>query len=465
MKKKLSLLISIIVTASLVAAPAIAAPKTGAKCSTKGTTSISQGKKYTCINVGSRLVWNKGVVTPTPTSTAPTASPEKPIVTETYTEPKFVSAAIDDCKIKENSTEGSLRGNLASGFPFMSRFSTYPKEMKFALVPIDFSDLQGELGFKSRVQTQMQTLSDWYSQVSGGKFAITWTMANDWIRLPGSSKDFAVQYSGAYPDTANFWNKVIPVVDSKMDLTGVQSIAFILPSGQTIVPESAQSFPFMQEMKDKNSSKTNIISFATPGVYFESPVRTYWSYWAHEFGHTLGLAHVGSSRGSSQTMNGYDLLGNQDGPYRELSGWMRFIIGWLDDSQVYCQDPLTPGTNEITLIPLNDPKAGIKTVIIPTSQDSAIVIDSRRPTKFSCTNNLPSGVLVYTYDAKLGNQSYFLTAQYPSNRPKNIKCEGNERMEMYPDALLHKGDSIKVGGYEVSVVSSGVFDKVKITKD
>jgi hypothetical protein len=158
-------------------------------------------------------------------------------------------------------------------------------------------------------------------------------------------------------------------------------------------------------------------------------------------------------------------MGNQDGPYRELSGWMRFIIGWLDDSQIYCQDVQNLITNDISLIPLSDSKPGIKIAVVPTSVDSAIIIESRRPTQFSCDiPNLPRGVFVYTYDAKLGNQDYFLTAHYPLDRPKNIKCPNNDRMENYPDALLHKGDSIQVGDFLITVISSGNVDQVRITK-
>jgi len=334
-----------------------------------------------------------------------------------------------------------------------------------AYIPIDFSDLVGDANYKTRLGDQPKTVSDWYSSVSGGKLSVSWTVGNEWIRLPGTSADYAVQFSGSYPETANFWKKVFPVIDVKFDLTGVQVINFVLPSGQTIIKESVQSFPFLDEMKNVNSSKTSILSFAAAGVYFDGKIRPYWSYWAHEFGHVIGLAHVGSSRGPSQTINIYDLMGSQDGPYRELSGWLRFIIGWLDDSQVYCQDVDNLSTNEISLVPLSEGKPGIKMAVIPTSVDSAIIIESRRPTKFSCDiPNLPSGVLVYTYDAKLGNQEDFLTAQYPLDRPKNIKCAGNDKMENYSDALLHKGDSIQVGNYVISVISSGNVDQVRITK-
>ena len=463
----------------LIPVTAVSAQKItpGSTCKVLNQKVVYQNKSYNCIKSGKKLVWNKGVAVkkPTPTATpspTPTPTPSGSAVDQKvnsdnnlYAEPKMKTLPIERCKIKENSDQGSLKGDTASGFPFMPLYSTFPKEIKMALIPIDFSDLPGESNFKSRVESQMQNMSDWYSQVSSGKLKISWTVGNDWIRLPGSSKEYAVPFSGSYPETSNFWKKIIPIIDSKFDLTGVQTINFVLPNGQKIVTESVQSFPWQDEMKTANSSKTKLISFTAPGVYFDNPVRPYWSYWAHEFGHVLGLAHVGSSRGSSQTMNGYDLMGNQDGPFRELSGWMRFIIGWLDDSQVYCQDVENLTTNEVSLVPLSDSKPGIKLVVIPTSIDSAIVIDSRRPTKFSCDiPGLPSGALVYTYDAKLGNQSYFLTAQYPKDRPKVIKCLQNEKMENYPDALLHKGDSIQVGDFQISVVSSGNFDQIKITK-
>ncbi len=57
--------------------PAHAAATAGAKCATKGQIKISQGRKYTCIKSGKKLLWNKGIevaptipnVTPTPTPT------------------------------------------------------------------------------------------------------------------------------------------------------------------------------------------------------------------------------------------------------------------------------------------------------------------------------------------------------------------------------------------------------------
>jgi M6 family metalloprotease-like protein len=407
-----------------------------------------------------RLIWmvNYRFANPNPRPTLPAIKYD----INQYAEPKMPSAPIQNCKIQEKSDQGALRGDLASGFPFMPRFQSYPAKYKMALVPIDFADFEGDKGFRSRVNDQMQLMSDWYKDVSGGRLIIEWVVSDEWIRLPGTSKDYFVEFSGKYPDTENFWKNVLPVVDSKFDLTGVQTINFLLPQNQQFIYESVQSFSFLSEMKKYNSSKTKIFSFATAGTVFEAPDTALWEYWAHEFAHEIGLAHVGASRGEVEPIMQMDLLGDHDGPYRELSGWMRFIIGWLSDSQVYCQETSGFTSNEISLVPLSDNKVGIKTVVIPTGVDSAIVIDSRRPTKYGCpVPNLPGGVLVYTYDAKLGNQSYFIKAHYPGGRQPTIRCEVRTT---YPDILLHTGDSVQVGAYKITVTSSGTYDQIRITK-
>ena len=83
MKKPFSFLIALTFIISSFSVPAFGAVKVGDKCLTKGETKIFQGKKFKCIKLGTKLVWNKGVImkptpTPTPTSTptpTPTSSP------------------------------------------------------------------------------------------------------------------------------------------------------------------------------------------------------------------------------------------------------------------------------------------------------------------------------------------------------------------------------------------------------
>ena len=245
MKKFLLWLSIFALIGSSAVVTASAAVKAGGTCKKVNSTTTVSGYKYTCIKSGKKLVWSKGVkvvvkTTPTPT---PTPSPT-PTATNAnfdnnvYSDPKMLGTSIEKCKIQEISNQGNAKGDLASGFPFMNRFATYSKEIKMAFIPIDFSDLAGDANYKTRLGDQPKTLSDWYSSVSGGKLSVTWTIGNEWIRLPGTSADYAVPFSGSYPETANFWKKVLPIIDAKFDLTGFHVINFVLPSGQMIIKVS-----------------------------------------------------------------------------------------------------------------------------------------------------------------------------------------------------------------------------------
>ena len=85
MKKTLTVLVAITFLGSSLSLPAFAAVKSGAKCATKDQIKTSQGKKYTCIKSGKKLVWNKGVLVIKP-ATEPVATPQKVIFTPWATE-------------------------------------------------------------------------------------------------------------------------------------------------------------------------------------------------------------------------------------------------------------------------------------------------------------------------------------------------------------------------------------------
>ncbi len=75
-------LLGIFITIALFAGPvtAVAAVKAGDSCKKIGSTATANGKKFTCVKSGKKLVWNKGVavVKPTPTpAPIPTSAQSK----------------------------------------------------------------------------------------------------------------------------------------------------------------------------------------------------------------------------------------------------------------------------------------------------------------------------------------------------------------------------------------------------
>ena len=74
-------LLAFLISLTFITGIASAAVKTGDTCKKVGTTATANGKKYTCIKNGKKLVWNKGVAVakPVPAVTpTPIASPSNP---------------------------------------------------------------------------------------------------------------------------------------------------------------------------------------------------------------------------------------------------------------------------------------------------------------------------------------------------------------------------------------------------
>jgi hypothetical protein len=91
---------------------------------------------------------------------------------------------------------------LPTGFP---RHTIAQKAgiVKWALIPLDFSDLPGEPDFKSRIDDQMKLTSEWFDTVSEGKYKVEWVVADKWVRLPGKTSDYEILQSVNLRDAAN----------------------------------------------------------------------------------------------------------------------------------------------------------------------------------------------------------------------------------------------------------------------
>lgn len=423
----------------------------GDSCPKVGKTAQSQGVKYFCVKRDGKTVWGNGVKFVVP------------LAKEIYKAPTISSLDIKECMALDNSKERKIYNDLFAGFPNLEKYIPHKSTVTMALIPVDWADLPGRENIEERFRVQMQRTAEWYEMVSQGNLKIKWVVQKEWIRIPGNSKSFAVPFSGSYPATTNFWNGIRNAVDEKFDFTGVQVANVVMPSGQDFVIETAQDFPWMRDFNRK-TNEGEITSYTLAGKFFDQPGREYWSYWAHEFGHVLQIAHIGSSRAQSE-FHGYDLMGSQDGPYRNLNGWLRFVAGWLEPQQVFCQTKDSLQDFKIMLNPLNSKEAGLKIAVIRLPNEKTMIIESRRNSIYECDTGRNSGVLVYEYDSMLGNQEQFLKPLNPKPKPgPDVAklCSPNTTWQL--DYLIREGEEVITNGIRISVTRQGNFDSLSISK-
>ena len=104
--------------------------------------------------------------------------------------------------------------------------------------------------------------------------------------------------------------------------------------------------------------------------------------------------------------------------------------------------------------------------IFTLSPTKAIVVESRRVTKFSCTTATPrDGVLAYLLDLSLGHGQDFLVPLESRNKKadEDSYCEGI-RKDPSTNQLLYEGDQVTYGDITVEVLMSSNFDRVVVTR-
>jgi hypothetical protein len=136
----------------------------------------------------------------------------------------------------------------------------------------------------------------------------------------------------------------------------------------------------------------------------------------------------------------------------------------MPDNRVYCRNATNLTTLDLTLVPLTDNKSqGIKLAVIPLSQTKALVLESRRVTKFSCTTRTErNGVLAYIYDSTLGHQDEYFQPIAPDGRQaENYSCIANPTR----DLLLHEGDVVTFQGIRIEMLKHGDYDQIRLTRN
>jgi hypothetical protein len=382
--------LAFLITAALFLVPlnAVAAVKAGDTCKKVGTTSTVNGKKYTCIKSGKKLVWNKGVTvalpkpkpTPTPTSTptpTPTQTPTPiPTIADNFSQ---FATDISACKLNEtrNLTGGS------KGFPLRSTLSSLGK-MKIAIIPVDFANATGSGNPGEMYADDLVLVKEWADYFGRGKMQYdVQLVSQDWIRAPRGAEWYVCVecQKGAKSEKqsqAAGVQEIINLVDGKYDFSGVQFIYFVFPY------EAEASFGTSLILRGTTfTTKAGSQIISTYGELAGSVMKAdrtkIWDHLIHEVLHYQGLIGHGPINGSD-----LNIMTNQWGASKVVTSWESFIAGWFGKNEVVCIDKNSISDSiYITMSPIDNYGPEPQSVMIKLSEEEILIIEKRSSGKYS----------------------------------------------------------------------------------
>jgi M6 family metalloprotease-like protein len=249
---------------------------------------------------------------------------------------------------------------------------------------LDYPDSPG--GVSPAPIAQRFTLDPgWFDEVSNGRFSVSATPVERWIRMPAPTSAYMPIYSNYIKYVRDALEAADPFVDFSRynHVTLANSRGFL--TGNPAISLPLAGLPEGIQVDGRAMKFGNVFS----GDIQEQPGLT--NKWTHELLHTLGLPDLGGQAVAWDPMAALTVP-----ELTHLLGWHKWLLRWIDPDQLTCVT--SPGTIEETLTPIAV-RGGKKLVVVPVSDVFAYAVEVRRRIGYD-KGACDEGVVVYSIDSR-----------------------------------------------------------------
>jgi hypothetical protein len=248
MRRLLAGLVAVLSLSLITAQISVAAVTPGAKCSKAGATSTYNGKKYTCVKSGKKLVWNKGVAIAKP---VPVASPTpSPVATPTPTPTPTVSATPTPTPTEVITAENFRFESLCEKDPFVpTEWAAY---QDFALRNDIFSCARP---YRFKMVTQPKTTP---LQALTPKSSLNNIES---CKLTHGQRDGQIAFSS--------WINPKIVMNQRLNVQVIPIEFTDFPSSKTVLADHEKYFNYIKNGYYNISDSQVNVNFKTPSNYFK----------------------------------------------------------------------------------------------------------------------------------------------------------------------------------------------------
>lgn len=350
-----------------------------------------------------------------------------------YTDPEITSVSKlltpQECRIQDATV--NQYSEVSSGFPRPEALRNATGQLEVLVVPVNFADLSFSNTLDSRgIEKALSGVSRFYSAMSYGRATVNFTIApqNAWVDLGGTVAQNGIDRNSAGPkwDGSSFYRKVIEIFARSNSIVGYDVV--IIVTGDTRAEKNGgQAY----------SKKTTNQNFAGVQLFGKTPLDLFLV--AHELGHAwLGFEDLYLFDGGSPFRN-WDTMSTGT---VELSGWNRFLAGWLEPNAIRCVSRKTLTRSFIAPLDNQENSSPSRLIVVPLSGFSAVAVDFRVQSDWNPELRKPS-VVLYKVD------TIFDHGKGP------IRLLG---------VIEKSGESITIDGIKISVInlnSSGAIIEVR----
>lgn len=496
---------------------ASAAVKPGTTCKKVGLITLENGKKFTCIRSGKKLIWNKGVLFPVPQSPASQLEPQptpntpgNPSKQTTEAEILKISSSPENlniCRIPDQSPLSNRKEGpvIAYPVPTGAKYAQIPNngEIRAAIIPIDFSDAPGRDSPQSIYENELKVIDEWMKWYSNSQSYFKWQVGKKWIRAPRPSQDYVALDTPSFDrgnpiagtsvgreiNSVQIASEFYDLAAKDFDLSNLHTVLFLYPKDisniyDLIVRNASdqglgdpRKSSFQPKIIDQRLLKTWIMG--TGGLIYRNGYPL-WSWMVHEILHNLGLQGHAPNQGSP-----LGIMTNQWGSSFALNAWDTAILDWQRENDVFCikRENITQKT-EVMLSPLEREEVGNKSIMIKLSQTQVLVIESHRRDKWSNGYlNFPGlptdfkGITIYKVDTtktplygiveedgSAWKDSSDAFAYYIRNNDVSHGYLNGPHGRLDLNFVMYAGESLVTNGVKISLTKSSKYDTVSIER-
>ncbi|MES2321533.1 MAG: DUF4214 domain-containing protein [Pseudomonadota bacterium] len=347
----------------------------------------------------------------------------------------------------------SFSTDLSAGFPRVRTRLPAFGHVRSLIIPVDFAEVAGVDDPGSFFSPLAVEVRDFYMKQSYGRLAFDFDILPNWVRLPFAPSKYGFTSVNGSGDFTSYRNDIFAMIGGQVDFSQYDAVYILVPKEMPMSKMGygpAITYPTF-------TSTGYVMNGATGGADMYLSEGGAWRWMAHETGHAFGLFDEDLNH-QTQTMGHWGIMAmNWSRKAIEVNGWDRYLMGWLPEDQVACmaKTSLTASGTTVELGPLVRQTKDVKAAMVPLSDSTILVVESRKNEGYDVLSASQAGVLVYTVDMKLGS----LGGGY-----RTLRRAGSTDAN-FEDAALRAGDSVTVDGVTVTVTaSSAAGDTIKVSR-